>query len=212
MSENTSFTLKGIRFVFISYLLAFIIGIINVTTQFLHIAYELPSYIVASFSAVYMVLAFLFLCLMIYGILLILKGKKEFDANHERSAIIAKNLLIFGIVFFFIIVLMAPYFSDMSLPPIFVYVIGFIPFWLAYVYLIKELAEKNIRILLWLSFFLIIIANLVSGWMFIVSWEQDILVQSDLDVLAQLILVIPGLLFLFCYYKTYMKIKKDIAS
>jgi len=199
MSENKSFTIKGVRYVGVFFLLSVFYNIISDSSDEL----------VLKFILILAMPFFLF-----YGIILAIKGKKEFGANHEKSAKIASNLIILVIITYLLSVMslssmfLGSYIPDIPIIKALVFTFPFAILWLAFIYLIKELANKNIQILLWLSFFLNTTITLMIRWMLYENWKQRLIIPSELCVLIQPGSIIPILLVLFCYYKTYMKIKK----
>jgi|GEM_PF-2833824 len=200
INVDNSLTIRGLHFVFISLLLAFLIGVIYSVLP--KLSSEPFINMVISISFCFLVVLVL---ILLYGIYLIIKGKKEFNPNHEKNVIFAKRLIIFGIIFFvFAGFFIIPLFSGLIVIVSIVTVIMSITLWLALIYLIKELAEKNIKKLLWLNFFIYIITNFITRYVSFIGAKNE----ADLYLLATLIGFIPSLILVFCYYRTYVKLKE----
>jgi hypothetical protein len=206
MSVNNSLTIRGIRLVAVLLLLGVIIGIIDfVLSKLLSSETQFKSIV-----TIFGILAIISVLIVSYGIYLIIKGRKEFNPNHEKNVIIAKKLILFWILFyvfavFFILPTILPIVSTFTVGKPIVDVIMGIPLWLALIYLIKELAEPNIKKLLWLTFFVDIIVNPITGYVDVIAKNEASL--FNLYLLTTLIAIIPTLMFVFCYYKTYIKLK-----
>ncbi|MDH7517422.1 MAG: hypothetical protein QHH19_03660, partial [Candidatus Thermoplasmatota archaeon] len=143
-----------------------------------------------------------------YGIYLVIKGRKEFSQSHGKNVIFAKWLIIFGIIFFVVAgIFIIPIFSNQIVILSIVTAIMGVPFWLALIYLIKELAEKNIKKLLSLTFFIYIITIPITRYVNFIDVTNEASL-FNLYLLATLIGFIPSLILVFCYYKTYIKLKE----
>lgn len=203
MSVNNSLTIRGIRLVAVLLLLGVIMGIIDfVLSKLLSSESQFKSII-----TVVGILAVISVLIVLYGIYLIIKGRKEFNPNHEKNVIIAKKLILFWILFYvFVVFFILPSVSTFVVGKSIVNVITGIPLWLALIYLIKELAEPNIKKLLWLTFFVDIIVNPITGYVDVIAKNEASF--FNLHILATLIAIIPTLMFVFCYYKTYIKLKQ----
>ncbi|MGF3585292.1 MAG: hypothetical protein ACQXXD_06215 [Thermoplasmatota archaeon] len=140
INVDNSLTIKGLRFVVVSLSLAFLINIIYsvlLTRLFPSAIINMVIFILFCFLAVLVLVVF-------YGIYLVIKGRKEFSQSHGKNVIFAKWLIIFGIIFFVVAgIFIIPIFSNQIVILSIVTAIMGVPFWLALIYLIKELAEKN---------------------------------------------------------------------
>ena len=207
MTENVSFTLKGLRIVIFFYLLSIIM---TVTNSIFNYSFKNPTG-----AFITGIIGLLTLIIIAYGIRLVLKEKKDFGPSHEKSTTKAGKFILVGILFFlflsffvipFVALSVADYLSDFGISIMVAagYTVIMVPFWLAMVYLIKELAEENIRKLLWFAFYFHIIIFFITRCIVFESFG----ISPNLYVLVQLFSIIPSLLVAFCYYKTYLRIKE----
>lgn len=203
MKENNSLTIKGIRLVTVVLSLVVVMAVISIVLSEL----SPPELRLKSSINIAGIFVLILGLIGIYGIYLIIKGRKEFNPNHEKNVIIVKKLIIFWIIFFVIKESFLPNISSFAIIQLIINVIIGIPLWLAVIYLIKELAEQNIKKLLWINFFVYIIINSVEGYVDVVAKNETSL--YNLYLLATLIAIIPALILVFCYYKTYIKLKES---
>ena len=134
--------------------------------------------------------------------------KKEFGFNHEKSTIFAKKLIIWWIVIYIIFsFFFSPYLSRIFLINELVRTLIYVLFWLALVYLIKDLTTDKIRQLIWIAFFSSIIFNLISNVSIQILAEFYDNIVIPYVILILIAAIIPPLLFIYCYYKTYELLK-----
>jgi hypothetical protein len=198
-TTNKSYTLKGLKMVTIFYFIMFISSIFLIIGQYYYDMWEIAA------TAALLILISL---LMIYlGIRDIKKGNKEFGEKHEKSTQKASNFIFWGIIAILIGTFFIRPFSVYS--PIFYAILTaalYIPFWLALVYLIKEISSDMVKKLLWIAFFsrfiLVAFINFYSETY--VDKHEEIPI---LFAIFQLISIIPSLIFIYCYYDTYNKIR-----
>jgi len=204
MKENNSLTIKGIRLVAVLLLLGVIMGNINfVLSKLLSSESQFKSII-----TVVGVLAVISVLIVLYGIYLIVKGRTEFSPSHEKNVIIAKKLILSWIILFVLTgFFILPFSSAFPVIKTITDIILVIPFGLVFVYLIKELTEKNIKKLLWLTFFIYIITNSITSYANFIDAKNEAGLFY-LYLISTLIGFIPSLILVFCYYKTYIKLKK----
>jgi len=206
INEARSLTLKGLRTVIIFYLVMFL------TSVFLIVGVTYFSTNDISLYPFIGVIVILFSLLMIYfGVQDVYKGKTEFSPEHQKSVLFAKKLIFWGIIIFFACSYLALIFRvSILLGSDFIYAfiqtIGFLPFWLALVYLIKEITPKRIVNLLWFAFVSRIILDFLSrlsNHLFVLG--KDVIVEYYFPV--NIIALIPSFVFIYCYYFTYNKLK-----
>ena len=155
-----------------------------------------------------MILAIVSLIGIYIGISKIHEGKKAFYLAHGRSTNQAKKFVKWGlIIYIFVNFSFSPLFSLNTFSRAIVQTIVMAPFWLALVYLIKEIASNKIKNLLWIAFFsravLYFFVNILP---FLLSYYL-IFVSPVIFSLISIIAIIPSLIFIYCYYKTYSLIK-----
>jgi len=202
MEKNNLFTSKGIIIIAISFL---IIAILDV--------YFLLNQLISQYITVFafsVIIFFISIIMMFYGISYMLKGKNEFNTDHKKSVSLGGNLIIFGILLYlFGKMFILPSITENSFLKSIIQTIIGIPFLLGLVFMIKELADKNIRNLLWTGFFLNVILNFFIPWLFYSEYYEDMITNNSIYSITLIFLsIIPALIFVFVYYKTYLKIGK----
>jgi hypothetical protein len=168
-------------------------------------------YIIGVFFVPIILLVIFLIFITLIGIYLgirnVYTGKKEFSYNHEKSINFAKKLIKWGVIIYVIYTLfIEPSIRSAFFDIPFIDTFIMIPFWLALVYIIKELTYDKIRKLLWIAFysrFLIFLLASITGWIFF----------SNLNIgylsLFWIIGFIPTLLYVYCYYTTYKILKNE---
>jgi hypothetical protein len=202
MDSNLLKTVEGIRTVIIFYSLLFILSTISIIFGF---------FIMENLFFIYFIVMILYLVslLGIYiGITSIHEGKKAFCLAHERSTIQAKKFVKWGIIiYFFVYFFFGPIFILNSFNRALFQTLVMAPFWLALVYLIKDITSNEIKNLLWIAFFsravLYFFVNILP---FLFSFFL-IFVSPVVFSLISFIAIIPSLIFIYCYYSTYKLIK-----
>jgi len=203
MEKNKLLTSKGIIAIAISFLIIAILDLYFLLNQLIsqHIT-------VFAFSVI---IFFILIITMFYGISYMLKGKNEFNTDHKKSVSFGGNLIIFGILLYlFGKMFIIPSFSEYPFLKSAIQTIIGIPFLLGLVYMIKELTDKIIRNLLWTGFFLNIILNFLIQWVFYSKYHENMIINNSIYFITLVFLsIIPALIFVFVYYKTYLKIITD---
>jgi hypothetical protein len=93
-SIKENFTLKGLKIVTIAYLISFLATVLNLI---------LRTSDNRSFIAINSILGIIFLlslAFIYYGFKFIYRGNKDFSKEHEKSTLIARKLIIFGVIFY----------------------------------------------------------------------------------------------------------------
>jgi len=204
--NNNSYTIKGLKTILIFYILMTIVTVIINLIQYSD-DYKLISFILAIFVLVSLLMIYL-------GIKDIHKGKKEYGPEHEKSTIFSKKLVFWGIILYFIgFIFIIP--STAFIPVLYSILITLVlvPFWLALVYIIKDISSNKIRKLLWFAFFSRVILSFFSNYFFISIYMT---IRKDFSflnydysylILLRLVVIIPSLIIIFCYYDVYTKLK-----
>ena len=212
ISNEKNLTLKGLKIVTIAYLILFsssALSLILTTTDSRSSVYGL----IISLGFI----SLISLAVIYYGIHFIYKGNKEFTEEHERNTLIARKLVTFGIFsYLFSIFFISPFLIGIFANEYFIILNIFqslllIPFWLALVYLIKEIVSDTIKTLLWFAFFSRLVLYIISKNSYKIGESLNIVSQTNLNFvfLVYFIAIIPSFIFIYCYYSTYVRIKNN---
>jgi len=194
-------TKKGIKIIALSY---FIRAIALILLVFSYYIFEFPIGYVFSF-----VFSLIFLILAYYGISTVKKEKNLFGSNHKKSVELSQKLIFYGIIIYFFSGFVISAFLRIPIVYGFLRAIVLIPFSLAIVYLIKELADDIIQKLLWFYFISSLSINiLINTVPYYITQSPDIYQLFELGYYPLLLLIstLPMILVIFSYWKTYKKI------
>lgn len=206
MVEYRYTTIKGLRFIVIGGFSIVIMGFIH-TGSIIFTRHSF-SPILSGISIIGSLISGL---VVLTGVYFIFKGKKEFTPQHEKSVTFAGKLILYGVIIYFLgfpilIWILFLFYSgyDYSLDG-YLQTIVSIPFYLVPVYLIKELVDDNLKKLLWVGFYTLIIIGIYTNYIKSIRGPRF---SPELDGLSTLISIIPSIILLYCYYKTYKSLQE----
>ena len=202
MDSNLLKTIEGIKTVIIFYSLLFILSNIGIFFGYFIMEYLFIFYFIIT------ILVIVSLIGIYSGISRIHAGKKAFYLAHERSTNQAKKFVKWGlIIYIFVGFFFGSLFVFNAFSRAIVQTLIMAPFWLALVYLIKEIASDKIKNLLWIAFFSRAVLFLFVNILPFLFVYYSVFVSPVIFSLISIIATIPSLMFIYCYYKTYKLIK-----
>jgi hypothetical protein len=202
MDSNLLKTIEGIKTVIIFYSLLFILSTIGIFFGYFIMEYLFIFYFII------MIVVIVSLIGIYSGISRIHAGKKAFYLAHERSTNQAKKFVKWGlIIYIFVGFFFGSLFVFNAFSRAIVQTLIMAPFWLALVYLIKEIASDKIKNLLWIAFFSRAVLFLFVNILPFLFVYYSVFVSPVIFSLISIIAIIPSLMFIYCYYKTYKLIK-----
>lgn len=202
MDSNLLKTIEGIKTVIIFYSLLFILSTIGIFFGYFIMEYLFIFYFIIT------ILVIVSLIGIYSGISRIHAGKKAFYLAHERSTNQAKKFVKWGlIIYIFVGFFFGSLFVFNAFSRAIVQTLIMAPFWLALVYLIKEIASDKIKNLLWIAFFSRAVLFLFVNILPFLFVYYSVFVSPVIFSLISIIAIIPSLMFIYCYYKTYKLIK-----
>jgi hypothetical protein len=208
MNEYRYITIKGLHFIVIG---GIITGIISILLS-LNTIYA-PRFFYPIIMIIGMIGGLIFGLILLTGIIFMFKGKKEFTQSHEESVTLAGRFLIYGVIIYMIGgFYIGPWILNSLQNSIYTFIVGFIqlilsiPLYLVPVFLIKELVDDNKRKLLWIGFFLLIIFGFFASYLGSIGEISSNLAMYGV---GRLLSIIPLIIFLYCYYKTYISLKEQ---
>ena len=202
MDSNLLKTIEGIKTVIIFYSLLFILSTIGIFFGYFIMKYLFIFYFIIT------ILVIVSLIGIYSGISRIHAGKKAFYLAHERSTNQAKKFVKWGlIIYIFVGFFFGSLFVFNAFSRAIVQTLIMAPFWLALVYLIKEIASDKIKNLLWIAFFSRAVLFLFVNILPFLFVYYSVFVSPVIFSLISIIAIIPSLMFIYCYYKTYKLIK-----
>lgn len=199
MEKDVSFTVKGLK-------------IITTYTPFLIILYLFfQFFLIYMVNTIFIILSniLIFLLIMVgilglIGLIYIFKGKKEFGEKHEHSMKIAGRLLIINfVIFYFISIFLGGALNseEYVILTIMIYSILGIISSLFTIYLIKDLADRRTKKILWYILPTVVISSVIVNWFNLNNYSNNI------KFLATTLIIISGMLIFYCYRKTYLHLK-----
>lgn len=210
--DEENLTVKGLKIVTIAYSILFLSSFLILLSSITGIRFEIIYIeVIASFTSL------ISLAIIYFGIQFIYKGNKEFTKEHEKNTNFARKLVFYGIIIyilglFFLETTGIGVFLDEAVIMIdIIQTLLFVPFWLALVYLIKEITDYKIVKLLWFAFFTRIILHIVSNNSYKIGVALNVASQNNLlfVFIMSFIAMIPSLIFIYCYYSTYQKLRNS---
>ena len=202
-SKGKILTLSGLKIVVIFYFIMFSTSAIIVLIP---LFYDFSTIYYATLLVGILLTLFSLLGIFI-GINKIHEGNVVFDNKHINSTYKARKFVIFGIIILFTVVFfILPFLT--SFPPAYAFcrTLAMVPFWLALVFLIKEITSKSIVNLLWMAFSARFVMYFISG---LISRSDLYITSVEFFVLINLIAILPSFVFIYCFYVTYNRIKNN---
>jgi hypothetical protein len=202
--QNKSLTLKGLKHVIIFYSIMFVTSAVIIFISSIEDPMNLL--FIISIGSIIILLSLLGIYISIGKIY---AGNKGFGKEHENSTQKAQKFITWGLIIFFVSgFFIIPYFRNITILYILLNTIIYIPFWLALVYLIKEISEDRIKNLLWIALIsraaLFFFSNYYSS-----SYKFNTEEISGYSFLIPFISIIPSFIFIYCFYSTYNRIKNN---
>jgi hypothetical protein len=206
--EEKSLTLKGLKIVIIFYIL---MVLVNTIMFFSYVVFDESTYVLYSMIGVLVII--LSLGGIYTGIQSIRSDIKNFSPAHKKNVLFAKKLIYLGVALLLILNFLGFLFTNIETIYASIRTIIFLPFWLSLIFLIKEISTKKIINLFWIAISLRFVLFYLSNYtnLLVTRNFESILVEYYIPI--NLIAIIPSIIFIYCYYLTYMKIKnKDFSA
>lgn len=203
INKEKPFTLKGLRTVTIFYTVMFLTSALILISQGFF-----DSYVSSILTFIGAILVLFSLLLIYFGINDIHRGSTEFNPEHEKNVLVARKLIFWGIILVFISgFILIPFSRHYEIINAVIRTIFYVPFLLALVYLIKEIATKHITNLLWTAFFSRIILYFISNLTSLVTLTDTKSILTDYSVFIHIVAILPSIIFIYCYYGTYVRVR-----
>ena len=192
------YTLRGLKYLTVTFFML----ILYILLSNIFFLYSYANNIILPYQIVYIVM-FISIITFFIGTFFLWKGRSEITEKHTNN--IDKGLWL--IIIFLVINTIFLLFLDKAITNSLSFFILNLMIMLASFYLLKDISNNKIRVAIWISIFLFVVFYpLITIVMY--YFQSDYYVNLYRLILQILSLVIPFILFTFCYYKAYKIIKK----
>ena len=196
------YTARGLKYLNITFFTLILYELLTI----IFFLYSYTTNIVLPYYILYILMALTIITFFL-GTFLIWRGKNEIGDKHSNSIEVGLWLIII----FLAITSIFGIFLDRTITNSLSYFILNLMIMVASFYFLKNIVNKQIRIIIWIAIFMFVILNpFITLITYLIPYDYYLNLYRILLQISSL--VIPYMLLAFCYYKTYKDTKKQNSS